>query len=164
MTTYQYCSPEWLAESANRYQDTPRFRKEFENLSIKLGFRIKAEPAWGIDEDIIFAAYVSRGNLEKLAFLPVEIAKQETDYILAATPQDWKRLLRKEGKFVGEFMAGKIILEKGSRVGILSLIPHSGSFVDALVQVDLQFQDEMTPEQVGEFQKQLKEYREKTGV
>lgn len=164
MTTYQYCSPEWLAESANRYHDTPRFQKELENMSIKLGFRIKAEPVWGIDEDILFVVYLSRGNLENLAFLPAEIVLQETDYILAATPQEWKRLLRKEGKFVGDFMVGKIILEKGSKVGVLSVAPHSGTLVDALVQVDLQFQDEMTPEQIEQFRKQLKDYRESTGV
>ena len=164
MTTYLYCSPEWLAESANRYPDTPRFQKELENMSIKMGFRIKAEPAWGIDKDILFVVYLSRGNLEKLAFLPADIVMQETDYVLAATPQEWKRLLRKDGKFVGDFMTGKIILEKGSKVGVLSVAPHSGTLVDTLVQVDLQFQDEMTPEQIGEFRNQLKEYRERTGV
>jgi putative sterol carrier protein len=164
MTTYLYCSPEWLAESANRYPDTPRFQKELENMSIKLGFRIKAESSWGIDKDILFVVYLNRGNLEKLGFLPADIVMQETDYVLSATPQEWKRLLRKDGKFVGDFMTGKIILEKGSKVGILSVAPHSGTLIDALVQVDLQFQDEMTPEQIEQFRKQLTDYRESTGV
>ena len=67
MTIYQYCTPEWLAESAIRYEATPKFKEAFKKLTMKMAFRVKADPALGIDRDIIFAAYVNKGDLEKLS-------------------------------------------------------------------------------------------------
>ena len=80
-------------------------------------YRVKAEPDWGIDKDIIFGAFFEQGQLTKLEFFKEEDVTKEADYLMAATPQVWKKILRKERKFVTDFMLGKIKLEHGSKVG-----------------------------------------------
>lgn len=164
MTTVRYCTPEWLEASAARYHENPKFRQEFAKLSTRLCFRIKAEPAWGIEKAFVFAAYVKQGELEKLAFVDEEEAKRDAEFLLAATPQEWKKLLRKDTKFVTEFMLGRIVLEQGSKVGVLQIAPHSNTFVEALTPVDLQFPDEMSPEELAEYRTYVGQFRQQLGV
>ena len=164
MTIYQYCTPEWLAESAIRYEATPKFKEAFKKLTMKMAFRVKADPALGIDRDIIFAAYVNKGDLEKLDFISEADAEKEADYILAATPQQWSKLLRKESMFAGDILVGKIIIEKGSKPGVIRIAPHSTSFVDALTQVDLQFPDEMSPDELTQYRAYINQFRAELAV
>lgn len=164
MTAYRYCTPEWLESSAESYRANPRFQKELAKLTAKVCFRITAEPAWGIDQDIIFCVFVDRGELLKLAFLSQEDARQETEFLLAATPQEWKKILRKESKFVTDYMLGRIKLEQGSKVGVFTIAPHANTFVDALTQVELQFPDEMSPEELADFRSHLAQFRRESGV
>jgi putative sterol carrier protein len=164
MTVVRYCTPEWLANAAAGYEQSPRFRQEMAKLSTKICFKIKAEPAWGIDEDIIFWAHIDHGELQKLEFVSQEEAFREADFVLAASPQQWKSLLRKESKFVADFMLGRVTLEHGSKVGVLSVAPHSNSFVDALTQDELQFPDEMTPEELDQFRADVQQFRAELGV
>jgi hypothetical protein len=164
MTTVRYCTPEWLEACRAGYEADPSFRQEFAKLSTKLAFRVKAEPAWGIDDDVIFASYVNQGALDRLAFVGEEEAKREVDFLMAATPQEWKKLLRKEAKFVTEFMLGRIALEQGSKVGVLQIAPHSTTFIRSLTPVELQFPDEMTPEERADVRAYVKQFREELGV
>lgn len=167
MTVYQYCTPEWLEESARRYAADPRFQKEFESITPKTTkyiFRVKAEPAWGIEGDLLFGAVVERGTLLKLAFFNEADARKDVDFILAATPQEWKRLLRKMTKFITVIMLKKVVVEHGDFSGLLKIAPHGDAFVDALTQVTLQFPDEMSPEELAQYKAHLKEFRGKLGV
>jgi len=164
MTVYRYCTPEWLAASAVRYREDPSFQERLEKLSLTVCFNVKAEPEWGIEEDIIFGTQVERGELKNLSFYSKERAQQEADFILAAKPQEWKRILRKEGKFVGDFMTGRITLEQGSKVGVLGLAPHSGAMVEALAQVELQFPDEMSPQELEKYCSDMQTFRMELGV
>jgi hypothetical protein len=164
MAKIQYCTPEWLEETGRIYASRPEYKEKFKKLSAKMCYRVKAEPEWGIDKDIIFGSFFHQGELTKLEFLSEEEARKESDYILAATPQEWKRILRKEGKFVGDFLLGKIKLELGSKVGVLGIAPHSGNLVDWLTQVDLQFPDEMSAEERAQYRQKLVEFRRQAGV
>ena len=164
MVKCRYCTPEWLEESAKIYRASPTFQEKLKKLSEKVCFRVKAEPAWGIDRDILFGSFIEAGDLKKLAFFSEEEAKREAHYILAATPQEWKKILRKESKFLTEFMLGKIKLEKGSKVAILGLAPHAPTLVEALTQVELRFPDEMPPDELAQYKSHVEEFREKLGV
>jgi hypothetical protein len=163
MTTYRYCTPEWLKESARLYRATPSLQKQLAKITSKVFFRIKAEPAWGIDEDFLFGAIVDQGALEQLSFFNETEAKAQAEFIMAATPQEWKKVLRKENKFLTDFMLGKITLEQGTKVGVLSLAPYANAFIDALTQVELQFPDEMSPSELAEYRSTLTEFRERLG-
>jgi hypothetical protein len=164
MTVCRYCTPEWLEESARNYRSTPKFKQALEKLTTKIFYRIKAEPAWGIDEDIIFGGCVEKGELTELCFFSEANARTQADFILSATPQEWKRILRKESKFVTEFMLGKIVLEQGSKVGVLGLAPYAGTFIDALTQTELRFPDEMSPDELSDYRTHMKEFRARLSV
>ena len=164
MTVYQYCTPEWLEETANHYGRNPDFKERLKKLSVRVCYRIKAEPTWGIDDDIIFGMFFDHGDLTKIAFLNEEEALSEAEYVLGAAPKEWKRLLRKEGKFVTDFMLGKVALEQGSKVGVLGLAPNADTIIEALTQVELQFPDEMSEDELDRYRSRMVEFREKLGV
>lgn len=167
MTTYQYCTMEWLEESARRYAEEPRFQKEFEGITpkpTKYVFRVKAEPLWGIDQDLLFGAVVEHGKLLEMVFYSEQDARKDVNFILSATPQEWKKILRKETKFIAAVMLKKVVMEHGDFAGLLKIAPHGDAFVDALTQVPLQFPDEMSLEELSQFRSHLIAYREKSGV
>lgn len=164
MVACQYCTPEWLEETARNYGLHPEYKEQLKKLSIKICYRVRAEPAWGIDDDIIFGLFFDHGELTKIAFFDEEAALREAEYVLGAAPQEWKRLLRKEGKFVTDFLLGKVSLEHGSKVGVLGVAPHANVIVDALTQVELQFPDEMSEDELDQYRSNMKAFRKELGV
>jgi hypothetical protein len=164
MTKCQYCTPEWLEETAKIYGSDPDLEGKLRKLSAKMCFRIKAEPSWGIEKDIIFGTFIEAGKLTKIAFFSEEDAKQEAEYILAATPQEWKKVLRKENKFLTDFMLGRIRLEKGNKVTVLGLAPYAPTVIDALTKVQIQFPDEMSGEELTQYRAYVEEFRKNLSV
>ena len=164
MTVCLYCTPEWLEESARIYRATPRFQKDLRRVTTKVFYRVGAEPAWGIEQSIIFGAVAHKGVLQEMGFFSEEDARARADFILAATPQEWKKILRKESKFLTEFLLGKITLEQGSKVGVLGLAPYAHIFVDALTQVELRFPDELTAEELEDYRTHVRDFRARLGV
>lgn len=159
-----YCTPEWLEESATIYRATPRFQEAMKRVSTHVLYRVTAEPEWGIDKDFIFGAVVTEGVLNELRFFSEEEAKEKADFIMAASPQEWKLVLRKEHKFLTDFMLGKIRLEHGSKVGVIGLAPYADTFIEVLTQVNLQFQDELSHQQVSEYREYASQFRARLGV
>ena len=127
-------------------------------------YRVKAEPAWGIEKDIIFGMFVENGVLTQMDFFTEEQALDQAEYILSATPQEWKKILRRKSKFVTEFVLGKIKLEHGSKVGVLAVAPHANTVVESLTQVELQFPDEMSAEELAKYRSDFQEFRTRLGV
>jgi putative sterol carrier protein len=164
METVRYCTPEWLDECSRRYILNPHFEEDLKKVSVTVAFRVKAEPGWGIEEDILFGADVKQGRLIYIKFFTPEQARQEMEFVLAATPQEWKKILRKENKFLTDFMLGKITLAQGSKVGVLAVAPHANTLVEVLTQARLVFPDEMTQEELAEYRVHQKEFRSQLGV
>jgi len=164
MAACQYCTPQWLEESGKSFKSNPDFREKLKKLSVKMCYRVKAESAWGIDQDIIFGMFIDKGELYKIAFFAEEDALNEAEYIVSATPQEWKKILRKQSKFVTDFLLGKIKLEHGSKVGVLGVAPHANTVVDLLTQVDLQFPDEMSAEELKTYRVNFEGFRANLGV
>jgi hypothetical protein len=164
MDVVRYCTPDWLGENFRLYPLNPRFEQEMAKLTTSVAFRVTAEPEWGLEKDILFGGKIDKGKLSKLDFLSEEKARREMDFIMSAPPHEWKKILRKQNKFLTDFMLGKISLEQGSKVGVLAIAPHANTFVEVLTQVALQFPDEMTPEELEAYRSYVKEFREEQGV
>jgi hypothetical protein len=164
MTVYRYCTPEWLEESARIYRATPSLQEGLRRVNARIYFRVGAELDWGIEKSIIFGGDVRDGELRELAFFSEEEATASGEIILAATPQEWKKILRKENKFVTDFMLGRIALEQGSKVGVLKVAPYANGFVDALTQVELHFPDELSAEELEEYRAYVSDFRATLGV
>ena len=154
-----YCTPEWLEESARIYRATPRFQETMKRLSAKVFFRVSAAPEWGIDSDFVFGGIITKGALDELRFYSEDEVKEKGDLIMVATPQEWKLLLRKEHKFLTDFMLGKVKLEKGAITSALGIAPYADTFIEALTQVNLQFQDELNPQQLDEYRQYASQFR-----
>ncbi len=63
MAVYQYCTPEWFEELEKTYRSNSRFEEKFKKLTMIVCYRVKAEPSWGIDKDIIFGNELDKGRL-----------------------------------------------------------------------------------------------------
>jgi len=159
-----YCTPEWLEESAKIYRATPRFQEVLKRVSVRVFYRVIAESEWGIDSDFIFGALVTQGVLNDLRFFSEDEAKEKAEFIMSASPQGWKLILRKEHKFLTDFMLGKVKLEFGSKVGVLGIAPYADTFIEALTQVNLLFQDELSPTQLEEYREYASQFRSKLGI
>jgi hypothetical protein len=146
------------------YSSNPDLEGKLKKISAKVCFRVKAEPSWGIEKDIIFGTFIENGKLTKIAFFSEEEAKREAEYLMAATPQEWKKVLRKENKFLADFMLGRIKLEKGNKVTVLGLAPYAPLLVDALTQVQIQFPDEMSGEELTKYRAYMEEFRKNLSV
>lgn len=162
--TIRYCSPEWLEESAKLYRATDHFENALKKVTTRIYYRVTAEPDWGIEKDILFGAEVETGKLLELSYFSEAETQNRAEFILSATPQVWKDILRKEKKFITEFMLGKVTLEYGSKPGLLKITPYANHFVDALTQSPLQFQDEMDAEELDAYRADLSRFREQTGI
>jgi putative sterol carrier protein len=159
-----YCTPEWFEESSRIYRATPRFEGALKKVTTRICYRIAAEPAWGIEKDFVFGVDVTEGVLNDLRFFSEAEAKEKAEFVMAATPQEWKLILRKEHKFLTDFTLGKIKLEQGSKVGVFGLAPYANAFIDALTQVNLKFQDELSPQQLDEYREYASQFRSRLGV
>ena len=159
-----YCTPEWLEESARIYRATPRLQEALKKVTSRVCYRISAEPAWGIDRDFVFGAFVTEGVLDELRFFSESEVKEKAEFVMGATPQVWKLILRKEHKFLTDFTLGKIKLEQGSKVGVFGLAPYANGFIDALTQVNLKFQDELSPQQLEEYRQYASQFRSRLRV
>ena len=164
MPTYQYCTPEWLAESAKVYRSNPDAQKKLKKLSADMPYRVKADPSFAIDRDIMFCAYFDEGRLNKLELISEETAQAEAEYIMAATPQTWKKILKKESKFVTDFMLGRIKLEKGSKVGVLGVAPHANNIVESLSPFELVFPDDLAGDEKEQYRTRMETFRKELGV
>ena len=163
METYIYPQMEWIDDCAKQYNEG--FEKKLSKLSGSFSFRVIAEPAWGIDEDVYFTLKLDAGKLKELKNCTKDYAFENSDFLMAATPQAWKRILTNKDKFVGAFMAGRVKLEKGDTVGALAIGPHAGTLVDALTKpVQLKFPDDLSPEELDISKKKLAETRKQRGV
>lgn len=164
MTSYQYCTPEWLEESAKVYRSNPDAQKKLKKLTADMAYRVKADPAFAIDRDILFCAYFDEGKLNKLELISEEKAKAESEYIMAATPVTWKKILRKERKFVTDFLLGNIKLEKGSKVGVLSVAPHANNIVASLTPFELVFGNDLSDDERDLYRAKMVTFRKELGV
>ena len=163
MTTHYYCTPEWLKESRDLYQSNPNAKQKLKKLTANMAYRVKAEPSWGIDKDIYFCAFFEAGELNKLELMSREAA-ENAEFLLAATPQTWKSVLTKNSKFITDFMLGKIKLEKGSKVGVLSVAPHANNILDALTPMKLVFPDELSPQDLEQYRTNMEGFRTELNV
>ena len=161
-----YATPEWIAAVGDNYRANPENQnKIFKGMTIFLSFLIQADPKFGLDKDLYFGTHVEDGVLQDdSVIMSKEDAEKKADFILAAPPKTWKRLIQKEEGFVSSFMTGKITLAKGEAPKIIALASKSPALVDAFNKVDTEWPDNMSPQRLEEYKAQVKEFRERLGV
>lgn len=155
MASYSYCTPEWLAENAQRYTADSKFEERLKKISWKMAYRVTADKTWGIDHDMIFGAFLDAGKLLKLELMTEEDVVEQADFILSATPEEWTKILRKQYKFIARFMMQQVKLDQGEKVDVLGLAPYANDLIAALTQTDMQYADEMSAEELETYRQRL---------
>ena len=164
MAKRQFCTPGWLEESARIYRANPDAKNKLRKLTAKICCRVNFDPDIRIIEDVIFGFFFDRGELKTLKFFTEGEAFQEAEYLMAATTRTWKNILRKERKFVADLMLGEIKLELGTKVKMLELALHVNNIFDFLTQVDLQFPDEMSADELTTYRSKMEAFRREKGL
>jgi len=164
MTAHQFCTPGWLKENARIYKAKPDGKDKLKRLTAKICYRVKSDMDWGINEDIIFCSFFEKGDLRTLDFFTEGEAFKAAEYLMAATPQTWKRVLREKHDFVTDFILGKINLELGTKVSMLELALNANNILDCLTQVDLQFPDEMSADELTTYRSKMETFRHAKGI
>jgi putative sterol carrier protein len=161
-----YATPEWVETMGRNYNADPdNQNKVFKGMNIFLTFRVKADPKFGLDSDICFATHLRNGVYQPdSTLLSKEDAEAKSDFILSATPDVWKSVIKKQKGFVAAFMGGKIKLDKGSAPKMISLASKSPAVVEAFHKIDTEWPDEMSPQRLEEYRTGVKAFREKLEV
>jgi len=84
--------------------------------------------------------------------------------LMAAPPLTWKKILRKNRDFVTDLILGKIDLELGTKVSMLELALYGNNILDCLTQVDLQFPDEMSADELATYRSKMETFRHAKGA
>ena len=159
MSQIQFCTQEWLDQCAKIYADSPELQKPLKNLSVKMSYRVNQEPEMGFENSMIFCTFFEEGKLSKISLLSEEQAKEETEFLVTAPVAQWTKLLRKQSKFAVDFALKRVKLELGSKVGVLAVAPYGGHVVNMLTQVDVQFPDEMSEEEMEGYKAMIEKTR-----
>ena len=161
-----YATPEWLEAMAKNYRDNPDNQNRiFKGMSVFVTFRVLADPKFGLDRDVYFSTHLDNGVLQNDSnFISQEDAEKKADFILAAAPETWKKVIKKEKGFVAAFMTGKIKLDKGSAPRLISLASKSSAVIASFYQINTEWPDEMPPQRLEEYKTQVKEFRGRLGV
>ncbi len=161
-----YATPEWVEAMAKNYRDDPEnANTTFKGLSLFITFRILADPRFGLDEDICFSTHIDDGVLrDDSALISKDDAERKSDFILSATPDIWKTVIKKEEGFVSAFMTGKIKLDKGDPAEVVALAPRSPAVVECFHNVEAEWPDEMSPQRLEQYKAQVREFRNRLGV
>jgi len=161
-----YATPEWVEAMGTNYNADPdNQNKVFKGMTIFLTFRVLADSKFGLDNDICFATHLVNGVYQPdSTLLSKEEAERKSDFILAAPPAIWKKVIRKEVGFVSAFMTGKIKLDKGSAPKVIALAPKSPAVVEAFYKIDTEWPDEMSPLRLEEYKSKIAEFRQRLKI
>ncbi len=161
-----FLSPEWLDAVGRNYTANPNNRnKIFKGLDLVLTFRVEADPKFALDQDLYHCIHWIDGVRQPdSGLLSRENAEKKSDFILAAGPATWKRVIKKEAGFVSAVMTGKIKVQKGSGADIMTLASKSPVLADTFNEVDTEWPDEMSPQRLREYQATVAQFRQRLRV
>ncbi|MBI4763873.1 MAG: hypothetical protein HY787_04630 [Deltaproteobacteria bacterium] len=160
-----YATPEWLEEVARIYRADPsnEVLKRLEKLTFC--YRIHAEPAVGIDNDIYFIMGVDDGVLKELRFVSRTEGEQAANWVLAAKFDQWKRIIQKKDKFITTVVQGKVSVETGDKAELIGRVsPSADQLVFNFFKAETIWPDEMSPEELLSYKTNMSNFRKKLGI
>lgn len=161
-----YPSPEWVAAMGENYKANPQNQnKIFKGMTIFLTFRVEADPKFALDKDIYFSTHLVNAVVQDdSALISKEEAEKKSDFILGATPSQWKKVIKKQDGFLSSFMTGKIRLNKGEAPKVIALASKSPAVVDLFNKIPTEWPDEMSPQRFEAYKSEVKEFRNRLQV
>lgn len=142
MTQLKVFSPEWLEENARLYRENNELQDVLKKLTVKMAYLTKADKDLGIDEDILWCTFFEKGDLTRMSELTQAEVDDEAEFLLAAPPQIWMKLLRRESRFGTELTLGRVKVAQGSKLGVMKVAPYSKHVVTLLTQSETLYPNE----------------------
>ena len=162
---FEYATPEWLEAVKKTYNADPGNAMLKRLKKICFCYRIKADPAYGIDPDLYFICGLDDAVLKELRFATPEESKKVAGWVLSAPFQLWKRIIRKEYRFITAVIHGDVPIETGDKA---ELIGRTSWAADQLVsnfyKTETKFPDEMSPDELTAYKAKVSGFRKKLGV
>jgi putative sterol carrier protein len=161
-----YPSPEWVAAMGENYKANPQNQnKIFKGMTIFLTFRVEADPKFALDRDIYFSTHLVNAVVQDdSTLISKEEAEKKSDFILGATPSQWKKVIKKQEGFLSSFMTGKIRLNKGEASKVIALASKSPAVVDLFHKIQTEWPDEMSPQRFESYKSEVREFRNRLKV
>jgi putative sterol carrier protein len=161
-----YPSPEWVAQMGENYKANPENQnKIFKGMTIFLTFRVEADPKFALDKDIYFSTHLINAVIQDdSTLISKEDAEKKSDFILGATPSQWKKIIKRQDGFLSSFMTGKIRLNKGDAPKVIGLASKSPAVVDLFNRIPTEWPDEMSPQRFEAYESEVREFRDRLKV
>lgn len=163
MAQVKYLTPEHLDAITAAFQ-APEVQKALEKLTTKIAWRVKAEPSWGLDQDVIYATEIKAGVTSPLHYVTEAEAKSFAEFFMVAKPDVWKKIDSGKADFATQLTMMKVKLAKGSLMQMMKLAPYSKDMVKATKTVEVRYPDEMSPEELAEYRQNINAALTKVGT
>jgi putative sterol carrier protein len=154
MAQVKYLTPEYMEAVTVAFQD-PQAIKALEKLTTKLAWRVKAEPSWGLDQDIMYAAEIKAGVISPLHYVTEEEAKSFAEFFMVAKPETWKKIDTGKADFAAQLVMQKVKLGKGSMMQMMKLAPYSKDMNKVMMTLDVLYPDQMSPDVLADYRKTM---------
>ncbi len=102
---------------------------------------VKAEPSLGIDQDMAMWLDVHEGRCRDCKLLPASQAEIEAPFVVVASYEQWKQVIRKEIDPTKALMQGKLKLTKGHMPTMVKYVNASKQLVESTTRVSTKFRE-----------------------
>jgi putative sterol carrier protein len=102
---------------------------------------VKAEPSVGIDHDMAMWLDVHEGRCRDCKLLPASQAETDAPFVVVASYDQWKQVIRKEIDPTKALMQGKLKLTKGHMPTMVKYVNASKQLVESTTRVPTKFRE-----------------------
>jgi len=163
---YMVLSPEWASEIEEKIQNDRRYQEVAKTWEGSVTLVFKADSASGLDADLFVFMDLWHGQCHSVKMVPEEIGRRG-DYVLEASYERWKRVLKKDLNVVREIATNKLKLvpfnfKKAAKLAAAA--QAAIRLVDLAGEVSDKFPDDLEPEAFFGFKTFLEELKTDFGI
>jgi putative sterol carrier protein len=163
---YMVLSPEWASEMEEKIQNDERYKAVAKTWEGSVTLVFKADSASGLDADLFVFMDLWHGQCHSVKMVPGDLGRS-ADYVLEASYERWKRVLKKDLNVVKEIATNKLKLvpfnfKKAAKLA--SAAQAAIRLVDLAGEVSDKFPDESEPEAFLAFKAFLEELKTNFGI
>ncbi|WP_287153069.1 SCP2 sterol-binding domain-containing protein [Candidatus Solincola tengchongensis] len=155
-------TPEWVAQYEELVQNDAEYKEAAKDWEGSVVIKILAKPEIGLDDDLYMFMDLWHGDCRFIRIVPPEVG-ESGDYVITGEYERWKSVMAKELDTVKAMMQGKLKL-KGDLPSIVRAVKAASRLVDLSASTNPRFPDELSPEEIEDLRKLLREAKEKFGI
>ncbi len=155
-------TPEWVAQYEELVQNDAEYKEAAKDWEGSVVIKILAKPEIGLDSDLYMFMDLWHGDCRFIRIVPPEVG-ESGDYVITGEYERWKSVMAKELDTVKAMMQGKLKL-KGDLPSIVRAVKAASRLVDLSAATEPRFPDELSPEEIEDLRKLLREAKEKLGI